>query len=109
MKRSSMWVAVAAIFLLAASASAQMPGAGGHEHGTAATREQMKQTEAATPGNVVDAGNKSCPITGEPVSGKDFVTYEGVRYGLCCKSCDKMFLKDPNKYIQKLREKGEIK
>ncbi len=58
---------------------------------------------------IVDAGNKHCPIEGELVSGKEFVTYKGVRYGLCCHGCNKTFLKNPEKYIAQMKATGEIK
>jgi YHS domain-containing protein len=51
---------------------------------------------------VVDVGNKLCPVSGDPVSGKNFVTYKGKRYGLCCPQCKKPFLKEPDKYIAKM-------
>ena len=51
---------------------------------------------------VVNAGNKLCPISGDPVSGTSFVEYQGKRYGLCCPGCDKMFLADPAKYLAKM-------
>ncbi|MBI4711449.1 MAG: YHS domain-containing protein [Candidatus Omnitrophica bacterium] len=51
------------------------------------------------------AGNKLCPISGEPVSGTSFVEYEGKRYGLCCPGCEGMFLKDPAKYIAQMEAK----
>lgn len=51
---------------------------------------------------IVDVGNKTCPVMGGPVSGKDFVVYEGKRYGLCCPGCEKAFLADPAQYIAKV-------
>jgi len=57
---------------------------------------------------LVDANNKLCPVSGKPVSGKDFVVYNGKKYGLCCPICKAEFLKDPAKYIAKL-EKEEVK
>ena len=53
---------------------------------------------------IVDAGNKLCPVSGDPVSGKNFVTYKGVRYGLCCPMCKKPFLKDPEKYLAAMQK-----
>jgi YHS domain-containing protein len=50
---------------------------------------------------VVNVGNKFCPVSGDPVSGQNFVTYQGKRYGLCCPMCEKPFLKNPAKYIAK--------
>ncbi len=61
------------------------------------------------PEGVVDAGNKTCPVMGGQVSGKDFVVYKGVRYNFCCPGCEKTFFEDPEKYIQKLKDMGEIK
>lgn len=51
---------------------------------------------------IVNVGNKVCPVTGKSVSGKDFVVYQGKRYGLCCPACKAMFLSDPAKYIANL-------
>lgn len=48
---------------------------------------------------IVDVGNKTCPVMGEPVDGENFVVYEGKRYGLCCPGCDQTFLADPARYI----------
>ena len=52
---------------------------------------------------IVDAGNKLCPVSGDPVSGKNFVVYKGVRYGLCCPACRRSFLKDPEKYLAAMK------
>lgn len=104
-------LAIVAALFLSVGASAQMSGTHEHGHGTSTAKTPPSATQPAAPtdAKMTDAGNKSCPISGDPVSGKDFVVYNGVRYGLCCKGCEKQFLQDPNKYIQKLREKGEIK
>lgn len=53
-------------------------------------------------GETVEVGNKLCPVSGQPVSGRDFVAYQGKRYGLCCSMCEKSFLSDPVKYISRL-------
>lgn len=65
----------------------------------------------ASTGEVVDAENKLCPVSGDPVSGKDFVVYDGKRYGLCCPMCEKKFNADPITYIEKLEtmEKSAVK
>ena len=54
---------------------------------------------------VKEAGNKYCPVGLEQVSGKDFVEYNGIKYGLCCPMCAKKFLADPEKYLNQLKEK----
>lgn len=103
-------VFVALILLTGTTAFAQMA----HEHGSSAQTTVTPTQPSAEPAapvetRVVNAGNKTCPITGEAVNGTDFVTYKGVRYGLCCAACKEQFLKEPEKFIQKLRDKGEVK
>lgn len=63
------------------------------------------QTNAAANAPViVDGGNKLCPVSGERVSGKAFVEYQGKRYGVCCPGCDQEFLNDPEKYLKKMEQ-----
>jgi len=57
---------------------------------------------------IVDVGNKICPVMGGSVSGKDFVEYNGKRYGLCCPHCKEMFLKGPEKYIAQMEAKEKV-
>lgn len=58
---------------------------------------------------IAEGHNKLCPVSGQPVSGSDFVIYQGVRYGLCCAGCKTPFLSDPAKYIAQMikQEKPE--
>ncbi len=54
---------------------------------------------------IMDVGNKFCPIDGKRVNGKDFVVINGKRYGVCCpleKVCKKAFREHPDKYIKKI-------
>jgi len=60
--------------------------------------------------DVVNVGNKICPISGEKTDemGEPFIVeYEGKAYNLCCAMCAKDFKKDPAKYIQKVNEELE--
>ncbi len=50
----------------------------------------------------VEVGNRFCPISGDPVSGTNFVEYQGKKYGLCCPACKAAFLADPVKAIAKM-------
>ncbi len=52
--------------------------------------------------NVVDVGNKMCPVSGEEVTGKHFVEHNGKRYGLCCPMCANKFKRDPEKYLKQM-------
>lgn len=60
--------------------------------------------ESAKAEKAVDAGNKACPVTGEPISENPKVTaeYKGKTYNFCCPSCIKPFNKDPEKYIKQM-------
>jgi YHS domain-containing protein len=66
---------------------------------------QAVAAEDTAQAGIVDAGNKLCPVSGDPVSGQDFVVYNGKSYGLCCPMCERPFLKDPEKYLAALAEK----
>ena len=61
----------------------------------------------AAASSAMDAGNKMCPVSGDKISGKDFVEYQGKKYALCCPLCAKDFKKDPQKYIARLNSKNE--
>ena len=78
----------------------------GKAQNTPATTQPIIEKAAPAPA-VVDYGNKICPVLGNPVSGQDFVVYKGVRYGVCCSMCIKMFNEDPEKYIKKLKEQAK--
>lgn len=71
---------------------------------------QIFAADGKAPSGIVDAGNKLCPVSDDPVSGTDFVEYQGKRYGLCCPMCKAMFLKNPEKHIAQMeaKQKGLI-
>ncbi len=59
----------------------------------------------ATPTQVVEVGNKYCPVSGNPVNGKDFVVVDGKRYGVCCplvERCKEAMKKNTERYIDKM-------
>lgn len=43
--------------------------------------------------------DKRCPVTGAPVSGRDFVHVNGKRVGLCRAHCAHVVNSDPEKYV----------
>ena len=43
-----------------------------------------------------------CPVMGNPINKDIFVEYKGKKVYFCCDGCDDMFLKDPEKYLDKL-------
>ena len=53
---------------------------------------------------IENVGNKMCAMEdGAAVDGKTFAVHNGKRYGFCCSKCKKEFLKDPEKYIAKMK------
>ena len=73
-------------------------------------KEMMMQTEGTvtntTPEEVVEVGNKICPVMGNPIDEETKATYEykGKIYNFCCAGCVEEFKKDPEKYIKKIEE-----
>ncbi len=49
-----------------------------------------------------------CPITGGKINKSVFVDYHGKRVYFCCASCPKVFLSDPEKYIEEMEAKGIV-
>ena len=46
--------------------------------------------------------NEICPVMGNPVDPEIWVDHEGRRIGFCSPGCDRVFLEDPAKYMQKV-------
>jgi membrane fusion protein, copper/silver efflux system len=50
-----------------------------------------------------DAGEQTlCPVMNAPINKQYVVEYEGKKVYFCCPGCDKAFLEDPEKYLDKL-------
>jgi len=43
-----------------------------------------------------------CPVMGGAINKKHFIEYKGKKVYFCCPGCDDIFLKDPEKYMDKL-------
>lgn len=99
------------VFLACIMSTAQASGGMEQQHKGHGGHDMMKTKTESGSGNaqVQHVGNKTCPISGDLVKGNDYVDYKGKRYRTCCPGCDKEFLKNPEKYLKILREKGEIK
>lgn len=67
--------------------------------------EEPPQADAVTQG-AIELNNKICPVSGEEIDEKTKVTYEheGKIYNFCCQMCIDEFKKDPQKYIDKVKE-----
>jgi YHS domain-containing protein len=47
-----------------------------------------------------------CPVMGGPINKNVYVDYQGQRLYFCCPACIDLFKKEPEKYLQKLKEQG---
>ena len=111
---------VAGMFILGISkvSFAMMCSSGGHSSNQQTAQadtehkdETSSVTDKSTTEELVDAGNKICPVSGEKIKEGEVyqVEHEGKIYNLCCKACQKDFKKDPGKYIEKLEQMEEEK
>ena len=101
-----MFSVVGSAGVVLACSSCGCQGAKAHDHADADHVSAATVAQAAAP---VNAGNKVCPIMGEPVSedSPDKVEYQGKLYNLCCAGCKDAFLKDPEAALKKLAEVEE--
>ena len=56
-----------------------------------------------------DMGGKPqtlCPVMGGEINKDIYVDYQGMRVYFCCAACKEPFLKEPEKYLQQMREAG---
>ena len=45
----------------------------------------------------------TCPVMGGKIDKNVYLDYEGQRIYFCCPSCKENFLKDPEKYLNKMK------
>ena len=48
----------------------------------------------------------TCPVLGGNVDRQVYVDYQGQRIYFCCPGCDAEFKKNPEKYLQTMKEQG---
>ncbi|MBU4264189.1 MAG: YHS domain-containing protein [Proteobacteria bacterium] len=53
------------------------------------------------------APQTTCPVMGGAINKEIHVDYEGKRIYFCCDYCIGEFKKDPEKYLQKMKEIGQ--
>ncbi len=75
----------------------------GHSH-------TAQDTNPAVKSEIIDVGNKICPVTGEEIdeAAKATYEYEGKIYNFCCAGCIDEFKKEPQKYIDKVNQELEV-
>lgn len=50
----------------------------------------------------------ACPVMPGKINKELYADYKGQRVYFCCPGCVDIFKKDPEKYLQKLREQGVV-
>ena len=53
------------------------------------------------------AAQTTCPVMGGSINKELYADHEGERVYFCCMACPSQFAKDPEKYINKLKEMGQ--
>jgi YHS domain-containing protein len=48
----------------------------------------------------------TCPVLAGKIDKNVYADYKGQRVYFCCNGCDAEFKKDPEKYLQKMKEQG---
>ena len=69
-------------------------------------QKYIKKLEAD--GVTVAKVQTTCPVMGGKVNKDLYVDHDGQRIYVCCKGCIGAVRKEPEKYIKKLAEKGEV-
>ncbi|MFC1495153.1 YHS domain-containing protein [Thermodesulfobacteriota bacterium] len=75
--------------------------------------ESCKKTFAENPEKYLDkiqkdkvlleSVQKKCPVMGGDIDKEVFIDYKGRRIYFCCAGCEEKFMKDPEKYLNKLK------
>jgi len=66
--------------------------------------ETMSEETAKAAEDVKETATEqtTCPVMGGEINKDVFVEYKGKKVDFCCPGCEDTFLKDPEKYIEKL-------
>lgn len=67
---------------------------------------QAEETKGAGNSKAVNAGNKFCPVTGEPIDNMTTYEYKGKIYNFCCPQCINAFKANPGKYSVIAEQEG---
>ena len=100
MKKIVMALAIV-IFFMSPFVFAESEQVVGHDHGMMQKGDMQNEQK-----DLVDVGNKICPVSGEEIKEESKATYEyeGKIYNFCCPMCIDEFKKDPEKYIKRVDE-----
>src|SRR5438128_9701647 len=68
------------------------------------TADNPTPTGLAAAAQAAGTVNGLCPVLERPVVPDVLVEYQGQKIGFCCGPCPAKFLKDPEKYLDKMRK-----
>ncbi|MBN2037439.1 MAG: efflux RND transporter periplasmic adaptor subunit [Chitinispirillaceae bacterium] len=98
-------IAVNGVFKI--DAAAQLAGKPSMMNPAAATAEPQHDANGKHAQKTRLVPQKTCPVMGGEINKEIFVDYKGRRIYFCCAGCNATFLKDPEKYLKVLKERGE--
>lgn len=61
-----------------------------------------KKTEPTVTTNVEVSEQQMCPVMDAPINKELYTEYKGKKVYFCCSGCEGTFLKEPEKYLDKL-------
>lgn len=97
-----------AVLLQACAQSSITPATSAQKIATENAVVPLGQASGAGAGEIKEAGNTICPITGSKVGSMEkgaHVDYKGYRVGLCCNGCKEKFLAAPEENLKKALQK----
>jgi YHS domain-containing protein len=80
--------------------SMMAPGGEGEEARGKGDKERAEGEEARGKAQAI------CPVMGGEIDREVFVDYQGQRVYFCCPGCREPFLKEPQKYLEKMKAEG---
>ncbi len=80
-------------------------GQKGSKGGETEMTQQNVQEETIEAGGSVQ---QTCPVTGRPIDEDLYVDYNDVRVYVCSEECIEAFNNNPEQYLKRLKELGEV-
>ncbi|HEX5139178.1 MAG TPA: hypothetical protein VFY93_19580 [Planctomycetota bacterium] len=68
----------------------------------AAPADDTKTIDPVRIPGVIEVNNKTCPVSGDEITGDDHIDWHGVRVRICCPDCKPEFDKEPEVALEKV-------
>lgn len=108
LKESITFAGIVMVIVFASGCSEKKQESQAHMHESAIQFQEQEHTgmQEETKEGIAQ---KTCPVMGNLIDDKNlYVDHDGRRIYVCCQSCVEEVKKDPEKYIKKLEEMGEV-